>query len=139
MLASRVEAPESPSLSKRATPKPHADEYISHRYIDIPRGVPVALFLTENLKFSGFQHVKAKAFRKRLLCIYIPPFHVPRRGCFLRETAQSYTLFYYVQQKYRLFSRWGTKKPSHVNGKAKAECFRYLLLNPKSYLPKIRN
>lgn len=133
MLASRVEAFAMPELSKRATPKPHADEYISYRYIDIPRGVPVALFLTIRSEVAKFQHVKAKAFRKRLLCIYIPPFHVPRRGCFLRETAQSYTLFYYVRQKYRLFSRWGTKKPSHVNGKAKGECFRYLLLNPKGY------
>ena len=36
-----------PNLSKRATMrKPHADEYISYRYINIPRGVPVALFLT---------------------------------------------------------------------------------------------
>lgn len=85
-----------PSLSKRATPKPHADEYTEpfgtkankDCYINIPRGVLVALLLTENLKFSGFQHVKVKAFRKRLLCMYIPPFPASQRGAFLRGTVQ---------------------------------------------------
>ena len=63
------------------------------QYINIPRGVPVALFLTIHLKLRSSYSVKIKAFSYAFLYVCAMPASHPR-GFQHRLWRYKYTLFY---------------------------------------------
>ena len=114
MLVPRIQAFALPRLSKRATLKaprmmyiiipPEAVDRIRTRANEdlqyIPRGVTVALFLTD-VEVAKFRYVKTKAFSYAFLCICIYS-RCPARGLSAEYRLCKYTCF---SRKTRKMSR----------------------------------